>query len=184
MRARGTGSGQRAGGHELHTLGGAAPLDHDERHAVCHERGGDHGRVVEVLLHPVVQRQADRRGGDAAQHDLAPELPGIAPAVLALRGAERIQLVEKQHADSQDGTELDNHEVHIDEGGVARRVGVHAHLHELVHQDHMARGRDRQPLRDALDDAQQHRFQQFDDIQGELPCPQGARTPARSVRSL
>ena len=48
----------------------------------------------------------------------------------------------------------------------------HLQLHEFVHENHVAGGRDGQPLGDALDDADEKRFQCFDDHARVLPrCP-------------
>ena len=105
-----------------------------------------------MLLHPVVERQTDRRGGNAAEHNLAPQHPGVATALLALAGRERIELMEEQHTDGQNGAELNHDQEHIPE-----RL-AHVHLDELVHQDHVTGRRNRQPFGDALDQAHEGRF--------------------------
>ena len=105
-----------------------------------------------MLLHPVVERQADCRGGNAAKHNLAPQHPGVAAALLALAGRERIELMEEQHADGQNGAELNHDQEHVPE-----RL-AHVHLDELVHQDHVTGRRNRQPFGDALDQAHEGRF--------------------------
>ena len=138
-------------GHFL-ALAGTPILDHDKQHAVHDERQRHDGSVVEMLLHPVVERQADRRGGNTAEHDLAPQHPRIATTILSLAGRERIELVEEQHADGQNGAKLNHNQEHIPE-----RL-AHVHLDELVHQDHVTRRRNRQPFGNALDQAHEGRF--------------------------
>ena len=105
-----------------------------------------------MLLHPVVERQTDRRRRNAAEHNLAPQHPGVATALLALAGRERIELMEEQHTDGQNGAELNHDQEHIPE-----RL-AHVHLDELVHQDHVTGRRDGQPFGDALDQAHEGRF--------------------------
>ena len=105
-----------------------------------------------MLLHPVVERQADCRRRNATEHNLAPQHPGVATALLALAGRERIELMEKQHADGQNGTKLNHDQEHVPE-----RL-AHVHLDELIHQDHVTRRRNRQPFGDALDQAHEGRF--------------------------
>ena len=143
---------KRTGKSGLVALVRAPVLDHDKQHAVHNERQRHDGSVVEMLLHPVVERQADRRRRNAAEHDLAPQHPRVATALLALAGRKRVELVEKQHADSQNGAELNHDQEHIPE-----RL-AHVHLDELVHQDHVTGRRDGQPFGDALDQAHEGRF--------------------------
>ena len=111
-------------------------------------------------LHEVVERDADDRRGYAAEHDLAPQGPGAAAPLGALRRGERVQLMEEQHADGEDGAQLDDDLEHVPE------LLGHVQLDELVHQDEMAGRGDGQPLGDALDDAQERGFQQLDDVHG------------------
>ena len=86
-----------------------------------------------------------------------------APALAAFARAKRVELVEEQHAHRKDGAQLDHHEEHVHE------FLADVQLNELVHQDHVARARDGQPLGDALDQAEKCRFEQFDGIQQSLP---------------
>ena len=143
---------KRTGNGHFLALARAPVLDHDKQHAVHNERQRHDGSVVEMLLHPVVERQADRRRRNATEHNLAPQHPGVATALLALAGRERVELVEKQHADGQNGAELNHDQEHIPE-----RL-AHVHLDELVHQDHVTRRRNGQPFGDALDQAHEGRF--------------------------
>ena len=105
-----------------------------------------------MLLHPVVERQTDCSGRNAAEHNLAPQHPGVAAAFLALAGRKRVKVVEEQDADGQNGAKLDHDQEHIPE-----RL-AHVHLDELVHQDHVTGRRNRQPFGDALDQAHEGRF--------------------------
>ena len=105
-----------------------------------------------MLLHPVVKRQTDRRGGNATEHNLAPQHPGVATALLALAGRKRVEIVEEQDADGQNGAKLNHDQEHIPE-----RL-AHVHLDELVHQDHVTGRRNRQPFGNALDQAHEGRF--------------------------
>ena len=134
---------------------GAAVFHHDEEDAVQDQHGGHGDVIVEVCLEPVVQR-ADDQHGQGGGHHLEPELPdfrlGRHPAVPDAEGPE---LVPEQHHHRKDGTQLDDHAEH----GHELFAGVE--MDELFHQDHMAGGRDGQPLGDALHDAHQDGFQYF-----------------------
>ena len=143
---------KRTGNGHFLALARAPVLDHDKQHAIHNERQRHDGGIVEMLLHPVVERQADRRRRNAAEHDLAPQHPGVATALLALAGRKRVKVVEEQDADGQNGAELNNDQEHIPE-----RL-AHVHLDELVHQDHVTRRRNGQPFGDALDQAHEGRF--------------------------
>ena len=143
---------KRTGNGHFLALVRAPVLDHDKQHAVHNERQRHDGSIVEMLLHPVVERQTDRRGGNAAEHNLAPQHPGVATALLTLAGRERVELMEEQHTDGQNGAELNHNQEHIPE-----RL-AHVHLDELVHQDHVTGRRNRQPFGDALDQAHEGRF--------------------------
>ena len=65
--------------------------------------------------------------------------------------------MEVQDEHGHDGTQLDDHQEQLQE---LRR---HVQLHELVHENHVARGRDGQPFGDALHDADEERLQNFDE---------------------
>ena len=67
--------------------------------------------------------------------------------------------MEEQYANGKDCTQLNNHQEHIE-----KRL-AYIELDKLIDQDHVAGGRDGQPLRNALDQTQESRFKQFDDIQ-------------------
>ncbi len=76
----------------------APPFDHDERNAVDNESRGHHRSVVEMLLHEVVEQDADHRGRNACNDDLPPQRPGGATTLRAFARAKRIELVEEVHA--------------------------------------------------------------------------------------
>ena len=143
---------KRTGKSGLVALVRAPVLDHDKQHAVHNERQRHDGSIVEMLLHPVVKRQTDRRGGNAAEHNLAPQHPGVATTLLAFAGRKRVEVVKEQDADGQNGAKLNHDQEHIPE-----RL-AHVHLDELVHQDHVTGRRNRQPFGDALDQAHEGRF--------------------------
>ena len=143
---------KRTGKSGLVALVRAPVLDHDKQHAVHNERQRHDGSIVEMLLHPVVKRQTDRRGGNAAEHNLAPQHPGVATTLLAFAGRKRVEVVKEQDADGQNGAKLNHDQKHIPE-----RL-AHVHLDELVHQDHVTGRRNRQPFGDALDQAHEGRF--------------------------
>ena len=143
---------ERTGKSGLIALVRAPVLNHDKQHAVHNERQRHDGSIVEMLFHPVVERQTDRRGGNAAEHNLAPQHPGVATALLALAGRKRVKVVEEQDADGQNGAKLNHDQKHIPE-----RL-AHVHLDELVHQDHVTRRRNGQPFGDALDQTHESRF--------------------------
>jgi hypothetical protein len=122
-----------------------------------------------MLFHPVIERHADDRSRKAGNDDLAPEAPGRLSSVLALRGRERVQLIEEQHDDSEDGTKLDHDEEHVPE--VLRDI----ESDELVQKEHMAGRGNRQPFGDAFDEAVERSFQKLDNGHRYLP-PTRART--------
>ena len=143
---------KRTGKSGLVALVRAPVLNHDKQYAVHNERQRHDGSIIEMLLHPVVKRQTDRRGGNATEHNLAPQHPGVATALLALAGRKRVEVVEEQDADGQNGAKLNHDQEHIPE-----RL-AHVHLDELIHQDHVTGRGNRQPFGDALDQAHEGRF--------------------------
>ncbi len=70
--------------------------------------------------------------------------------------AEGPEQIPEQHHHRKNGTQLDDHPEH---GHEFLFAGVE--LYDLFHQDHVACGRDGQPLGDALHNAHQDRFQYF-----------------------
>ena len=144
----------------------AAALHHEEQHTVEDERCGHGDVVVEVSLHPVVQRADDQHRQGGGDH-LEPELPdaGLGDDA-AMPQAEGPQLAPEQHHHCKDGTQLDDHAEH----GHELFAGVE--LYHLFQQDHMACGRDGQPLGDALHDAHQDRF---DDLKKHISTPPAVR---------
>jgi len=159
------GTGVRRGflGHARRELVGAPTLDHDECDAVDDERRSDDPCVVEVLLHEVIERDANDRRRQAAHDDLAPQAPRVAALLLRLAKAKGQQVAQEENANGENSAKLDHDEEHVPEflGDVE--------LDELIDQDHVPRRGDRQPLRDALDQTEKRGFKQFDDVQRTSP---------------
>ena len=126
---------------------GAAVFHQNKEHAVQDQHGGHGDVIVEAGLHPVVQR-ADDQHGQGGNDDFEPQLPDLGfgdhPAMLEAKGP---QFMPEQHHHGQDGPQLDDHPEH----GQELFAGVE--LDDLLHKDHMARGRDGQPLGNALHNA-------------------------------
>ena len=108
-----------------------------------------------MLFHPVVQGYAYCRGRYAGDYHLPPQAPGAALLFLCLLGRKRIELPKKQHAYSQDGSQLDDHQKHVPE------VSRHIERHELVEQQHVARARYWQPFRNSLNQSKEGRLKQL-----------------------
>ena len=131
---------------------GAAVLHHKEEHAVQNQHGGYGDVVIEVLLHPIVQRTDDQHRQGGGYH-LEPQVPhaGLGDD-LALPQPEGPQLIPEQHHHGQNGTQLDDHPEH----GHELFTGIE--LDDLFHQNHVTGGGDGQPLGNALHDTHQDRF--------------------------
>ena len=145
------------GGFGLAQSTAIAALEHDEHHAVQDEHGRHGHLVVEVLVHQIVEQEADDGSRDAADGHHAPQTPRALLLDGVLLRRERVQLVEVQDEHGHDGAQLDDHE----EQG--QKLVGHLQLHELVHEDHMAGRGDGQPFGDALHDADEEGLQCFDD---------------------
>ena len=117
-----------------------------------------------MLLHEVVEQDANHRCRNARNDDLAPQRPGGATTLRAFARAKRIELVEEVHAHRQDGAQLDNDLEHAPE------LFRHVQADEFINENHVTRRRDGQPLGDALDQTEKRRFEQLDDIQ-RIPLP-------------
>jgi hypothetical protein len=120
-------------GHQALCAALADGLDHDEGNAVEDERGGDHEGAAQVVLDPVVKRQANHRGRNAGDDSLGPERPGGAALVGGLRAREGVELVEEGDKNGDDGAELDHHEKHVPE------VLRDTERHELLEKEHVPR---------------------------------------------
>ena len=131
---------------------GAAVLHHEEEHTVQNQHGGYGDVVVEVCLHPIVQRADDQHRQGGGYH-LEPQVPhaGLGDD-LALPQPEGPQLIPEQHHHGQNGTQLDDHPEH----GHEFFTGIE--LDDLFHQNHVTGGGDGQPLGNALHDTHQDRF--------------------------
>ena len=106
-------------------------LHHDEDDAVNDKRGGHHVGVEHVLFNPVVQKDAHHCGGQATNHDHAPQPPRGLALSRGLLERERVELMEIQDDDRHDGADLDHHQEQAQEG--VRDV----ELQKLVDQDHV-----------------------------------------------
>ena len=133
-----------------------------EEHAVQDEHGGNDGRIVQVLGHPIVQRQADDGAGHNGHQHVEPHVPHVLAAVAVHQAghtgtagvpvdAERPQFAPENHYHRKDGAELNDYIEHFLK---SIRCG---HMDEFIGQDQMAGAGNRQPFGDALDDAQQRR---------------------------
>ena len=129
-----------------------------------------HHAVVEVLLHKVVERDADERRRQARKHDLAPERPRGAPALATLARAKRVELVEEQHAHPQGWAPS-----WITTRNMFMNSSLTFSLMNSSTKIMWPRARDGQPLGDALDQAEKCRFEQFD---GDSTEPPLSRLPA------
>ena len=135
-------------------LRGARPaLDHQEEHTVDNQHQRHNDVVHQVFVHDVVEQQTDHCGRDARYDHLEPHLPRIAALLLRL-GLEckRVELLEEHHHHGDDRAQLDHIQEHIHE----RLADVE--LDKLIHQNHVARAADGQPLRDPLDDPEEDRL--------------------------
>ena len=131
-------------------------FDEDEGDAVDDQGHGYYHIIIEVSVHPVVQQQADHCRGDHRHDDLEPQVPGLLLLNLALFRGEGVELVEEKYDHRQNRAELDHHLEHFVEG-----IG-YVQLYKFIQKDQVARRGDGQPFRDALHDAKQDRFQNFD----------------------
>ena len=128
----------------------------DEEHDAVEDQGRRYDRRRhEVLLHELVEQESDDRRRHAGENDFVPEPPCITLLPARLPARKRIELLEVQHDDGKDGTELYDDEEHVHKG--LRYVK----LDELIDEDHMPRAADRQPLCQTFDNAQNHRFQKL-----------------------
>lgn len=157
------------------------PLDKQEADAIEQQHQGHDGWIIEVLVEPIVQRQADEHGRQAGNRDLQPHddlvhtaitvaeaLQAAHEAVRALLGEPRAlrdaltvegpELAPVEHHNSKDRAELDDDVEHLLE-----RIRL-LQRPDGVRQDQMARAADGKPLRDALHDAEHDDLQPFDKI--------------------
>ncbi len=133
-----------------------AALEHDEDDAVQDEHRGHDDLVVEVLVYPIIEREAEDRGGNATDHDHPPQPPRALLLGRALARREGVELVEVQDEHGEDGADLDHHEEQGEE------LFRYLQLDELVDEDHVAGRRDGKPFGDALDDADEEGLERFD----------------------
>ena len=133
-----------------------AALEHDEDDAVQDEHRGNADLVVKMLVHPIVEREAEHRRRNAPDDDHAPQPPGAFALRRRLLETEGVELVEVHDDDGENRADLDDHEEQGEE-----LVG-YLQFHELVDEDHVAGRRDGQPFGNAFDNALEQGFQDFD----------------------
>lgn len=109
----------------------------------------------DALFDPVIKQQAHDSSGNGADDDLRPDVPRSALLLRVLARRKRVELVEEQQDDGEDGAELNN-----DQKRAVERLR-HLELDEFVQKHHVTRRGDGQPFGDALDDTEQKRFQRF-----------------------
>ena len=142
----------------------AAVLHNEEQDAVQDQHGSNGDVIVEVIFHPVVQRADDkhRQGGG---HHLEPQAPdaglGNDAAPLHAKGP---QLAPEQHHHRHDGTQLDDHPEH------GHELFTCIEFDDLLQQDHMTGGRDREPFGNALHNAHQDRFDDLEKRKNPSLC--------------
>ena len=134
-------------------------LNQNERNTVDNQHNGHHHAVVQVGVHPIVQQRAQHGGGQAGHNNLEPQ-PHNRPAdefgqpgVTAVVHAEGPQLLEVEHHNRQNGTQLDDHAEHL------HKFGAQAEFQHLFGQNHMACAGDGQPFGNTLDNAVDYRAQ-------------------------
>ena len=93
--AQGNLPGEVAGAAD--SRGAAAILDHEEAHAVDDQSSGYHPGVHQMLIHPVIEGEANDGRGDASQNYQAPQGPGLPLLMGRFPGREGVELMEKQH---------------------------------------------------------------------------------------
>jgi hypothetical protein len=128
------------------------PLDDEDGDAADHQRPGDHHRLAEQRLDMLVERQADHRGGNEGDHQVAQEAPRDR---VALKQPHRDcpEGAPVEHHHRQDRAELDDDVEHRPGGGVIAE--------QLGSEDQMASGRDGQEFGDPLDNAEEDRDEGF-----------------------
>ena len=110
-------------------------------------------------VHPVVQQNAQHGGGHAGCNNFEPQ-PDHGPAqvggkagIAAIILAERPQLVEIQHHNGQNSTQLDDNAEHF------HKIFRIAKLQHLLGKDHMPGAGNRQPFGDAFNHTVNDGFQ-------------------------
>ena len=113
-------------------------------------------------IHPVIEEDTHDAAGQDRQTHLEPQLPGGLLSGGGFLGIKGIELVEENDDDRQNGAQLDDHIEH----GLEFLGGLE--LDEFVQQDDVTGGGHGQPFGDALDDAEEHRLENFKDKHGLL----------------
>ena len=136
-------------------------LDQNECYAEHNQRDGNRLVIIEQFFKQVVSLETDDRRRNTSYQNFNPQLDGIhiqhdgCAAVTTLSPFKRENLSPEQDNDREYLTELNNHLEH------AVKRFRHVQLYKLIEQNHMSGTADRQPLGDALYNAEQKCFEQF-----------------------
>ena len=106
-----------------------------------------------MFLHEFIQHETDDSCWQRSHDDFLPKFDSLPFLLARLRSRKGIEFLEIEHDDGHDGAELNNHEEHVHE------LLGYLQLDELIYQDHVSGARDRQPLRQSLNHAEQYRLQ-------------------------
>ena len=128
-------------------------LYYNKGNAVDDQRNGNHDAVVQVGIHPIIKQNAHNARGNDGHHNFEPQLPGLLFLLVGLAWGEGIQLVKEQDDHRQNRSQLNHHVKH------ALEFLGHIQGDELVQKNQVAGGGNGQPLRHALHDAKENRFQ-------------------------
>ena len=125
------------------------------------QRDGNRLIIVEQFFKQVVPLETNDRRRNTSYQNFDPQLDGIhiqhdgCAAVTALSPFKRENLSPEQDNNREYRTELNNHLEH------AVKRFRHVQLYKLIEQNHVSGTADRQPLGDALYNAEQKCFEQF-----------------------
>ena len=115
-----------------------------------------------MFVHPVVQQKAQHGGRDAGGDNFKPQMDhrpaemGGQAGVPAIVPAEGPQLAEIEHHNRQNGAQLDHHPEHLHE------IIAELEVQHLFRQNHVTGAGNGQPLGNALNDAVDNGFEDFD----------------------
>ena len=135
-------------------------LEDDKRDTIEYKHCRHHRRSMQVLIHPIIQRQTNQCTGDDCNnhHDPQHHRIHLQPGHKSLplfAFPERPELRKIQHDHCKNCTKLNDHIEHLHE-----RL-AHLHLNEFIQKNHMTGRADRQPFRNAFHHAKQHSLQRF-----------------------
>ena len=105
-----------------------------------------------MIIHPIIQQQADDGGGQHSDDHLEPQFPGAFFLGRVLFRGERIELIEEQYQHRADGAQLDHHLEHF------VKFGADLQFYKFIQQDQVASGGNGQPFGNALHNTEEDRF--------------------------